>query len=105
MADHSEVYLENHRRYTAALHAVQSAVKFDIEYDPTGAAGNPKHLRVGINSILVDHGALAHLLIERGVFTEDEYMAALATYAEREQVSVVQGVREKYGLPDTVKFG
>lgn len=39
--------------------------------------GQEKHLRVGLNSAMVDAGALAKLLITKGVFTEVEYWEAL----------------------------
>lgn len=74
------------RRYTAAAHAMQSGVAADMETDTSGGAGatTPKHLRVGVNSAMADHSALAELLIAKGVFTHAEYMEALASGMERE---------------------
>ncbi len=58
--------------YTEALHAVQSAT---AAYGMEGAT--PKHLRVGVDSSLVTHFGLCKLLIDKGVFTQDEYMEAI----------------------------
>ena len=45
----------------------------------------PKHLRVGINSALVESAALAGLLISRGVITEEEYFETIADAMEAEK--------------------
>lgn len=45
---------------------------------------SPKHLRVGVNSAMSDHGALARLLIDKGFFTEEEYVKAIADMMEAE---------------------
>ena len=64
------------QRYTAALHAMQSGVAAEMQHNPSPS--NPKHLRVGVNSALVSSGALAQLLISKGVITETELYTALA---------------------------
>jgi|HubBroStandDraft_6_1064221.scaffolds.fasta_scaffold00184_15 hypothetical protein len=97
-------------RYRAAAHAMQSGVKLkmtregvgdpDEGYVPRGEC-SPKHLRVGINSAMSDHGALARLLIDKGVFTEEEYTEAIADGMERE----VQFYRTELNLPDNVHLG
>lgn len=72
---------ENDRnRYDAALHAMQSGVAAEM-----GKPCEPKHLRVGVNSALVGNAAIARLLIEKGVITLDEYVAAEADEMERER--------------------
>lgn len=70
-------------RYAAAAHAMQSGVL--AEQTLGSQDGSPKHLRVGINSAMVNNAAVAHLLIERGIFTLDEYEAAIADHMEAEQ--------------------
>lgn len=82
-------------RYSAAMHAVQTGIALLIARG--GELANPKHLRVGINSAMVTHSAIATLLIEKGVFTEDEYLDALAAAAEREQAFILDEVRKHYG--------
>lgn len=73
---------DNMNRYFKATHAMQSGVAAEMNYrtQPT----EPKHLRVGINSALVDSSSLARLLMSKGVFTEEEYTAAIADGMEAE---------------------
>lgn len=71
---------EDRQRYIDAAHAVQSAIAFTM-----GPETEPKHLRVGIDITKSDQGALATLLIEKGVITEAEYFKALADGMEREK--------------------
>lgn len=81
----SETLIKQLRRdYFALAHAMQSGVRADIEtyregFDDSPAA-SPKHLRTGINSAMVEHSALAWLLIRNGVITELEYYEALVEF-------------------------
>lgn len=64
--------------YGQALHAVQTAVMHRIgTFKPTLGHSehdaSPKHLRVGVNSAMASHGALAFLLLKKGLFTQEEY--------------------------------
>lgn len=69
-------------RYRGLMHAMQSGVAHAMELGSDEAS--PKHLRVGINAAMVNHGALASLLIEKGLITEAEYWDTLIEYAENE---------------------
>lgn len=69
-------------RYRAASHAMQSGVAVLIEQGSRET--EPKDLRVGVNSAMVDSAALAKLLLAKGVFTEREYLTALAEMMEAE---------------------
>jgi hypothetical protein len=105
MSELSEQAKRDVDRYTAAMHGVQSAIALEIETVGAASAGaNAKHLRVGINSCLVDSSAVAQLLMREGVFTEDEYFAALAAAAERELAEMTTRVRERTGMPN-LSFG
>lgn len=73
----------NTQRYLKALHAMQSGVKAEMELG-LNDAHTPKHLRVGVNSAMVETGALLKLMLDKGVITEDEWCAALADAMERE---------------------
>ena len=73
---------KDRERYMRAGHAMQSGVA--LEQAAGSGDGTPKHLRVGINSTLVGQAAIAGLLIERGLFTLDEYEKALADEMEAE---------------------
>lgn len=71
---------DDQRRYNKAAHGVQTAIAVTMGRDT-----EPKHLRVGIDLSKSDQAALATLLIEKGVFTLEEYVAALADAVEREK--------------------
>ncbi|HEX4429856.1 MAG TPA: hypothetical protein VHZ96_11375 [Frankiaceae bacterium] len=83
------------RRYTAACHAMQSGVAMEIEAGKKDTT--PKHLRVGVNSALVDSSALAELLITKGLITEDEYHEAIAAGMEREVKTHEQWLSQRLG--------
>ena len=70
-------------RYLVAAHAMQSGVKYDMDTGMTNDT-TPKHLRVGINSSLVDNSALVTLLVQKGVITKEEYFEALVMGMEAE---------------------
>lgn len=94
------------RRYDAAVHSYQSAIAYQIEHlGLNGAGADPKHLRVGVNSAMADHGAITKLLIEKGVFTEAEYFEAVVFMAEQEASLLTTLTRSKLGLSDSVSFG
>lgn len=84
------------QRYTAALHAMQSGVAAEMQHNPSPS--NPKHLRVGVNSALVSSGALAQLLISKGVITETELYTALADAMEREVDSYEARLSSHHGV-------
>lgn len=69
-------------RYTKAAHRMQTGVGFNMHEDP--GETSPKHLRVGINATMSDQGGLVTLLIEKGIFTEDEYIKAITDAMEKE---------------------
>jgi len=70
-------------RYEAAMHAMQSGVALMMSID--GASTSPKHLRVGVNSAMCDHAALVRLLMDKGLFTQEEYTKEVADEMEREK--------------------
>lgn len=83
-------------RYLLLSHKMQAGVKWDQETDPRKATVhlNPgltdhfKHERTGINGARVETAALVKLMIEKGVFTEDEWW--------RTACEVMQGEVDKY---------
>lgn len=87
-------------RYAAAAHAMQSGVATEMNYNPKPT--EPKHLRVGVNSAMVDSSALAELLISKGVITEDEYLEAIATGMEREAKACQDRLSEHFGTNITL---
>lgn len=97
----SEEALRQHERYLAAAHAMQTGVAYQMEFDPSET--NPKHLRTGINSAMVEHGALVGLLIEKGLMTYEEYFKALADNMEREVESYRRKLEERLGKSVTLR--
>lgn len=61
--------------YESAAHGMQTATAH--EQNLGSDSGSPKHLRVGVNSALVNVAALAELLIKKGLITEAEYLEEL----------------------------
>ena len=82
-------------RYRAAAHKMQTGVAFMMERDGTEVSS--KHLRVGVNSALVDSGALAQLLIRKGVITEEEYLIAIVEAMEAEADKYEKRVQNAVG--------
>lgn len=88
-------------RYNAAAHAMQSGVAMKMNYESKGT--EPKHLRVGVNSALVDSSAIATLLMQKGVFTMAEYTEAVADAMEAEVKTYEDELTEHIGSP--IKLG
>jgi len=88
-------------RYLAAAHAMQSGVKMTQELDAEQRVvepeTSPKHLRVGVNSAMADHGALVKLLIAKGLITEAEYVAAITEMMEIERDRYAAELSERLG--------
>jgi hypothetical protein len=74
---------------------VQSGVQALEDLD--GKPESSKHLRVGINTALVDHAALAELLIAKGLITRKEYAKALADAMEREHRRLEAAISKRVG--------
>jgi hypothetical protein len=99
-----EQFLE---RYTQLGHAIQTGIGwkisidnpsvFDINADPNLCAH--KHMRVGIDTNKSDLGAIARLLIKKGLITDDEYKAAIIEGLENEKDMYEQMLSEHFGKP------
>jgi hypothetical protein len=87
-------------RYERAGHAMQSGVAMEMNHrsEPT----EPKHLRVGINSAMADHGGLVTLLIEKGIFTKEEYLTAIADSMEAEKRRYEEHISQLVGAKVTL---
>lgn len=83
------------QRYKDAVHAMQSGVAMTMNWDPHSTT--PKHLRVGVNSALVESGVIAKLLIDKGIITEDEWAAALADGMEAEAERYRKEIQAHFG--------
>jgi hypothetical protein len=87
-------------RYRAALHAVQSGIKMKMQLGWDGAS--PKHLRVGVDSAMVNDWALTELLIRKGLITRLEYFELLAEGAENEKQRLEEELSNRLGKTVTL---
>lgn len=83
-------------RYVRACHAMQTGVATEMAYNdkPT----NPKHLRVGVNSAMVNDAALVRLLMAKGIITEDEHAKAVADEMELEVIRYKMRIEKDTGM-------
>ena len=74
------------QRVAELSHAIQSGVAFSIStaVDHDYGDSTPKHLRTGLNIVFCQQAGLTHLLIEKGVITEEEYWTAQVSALENE---------------------
>jgi hypothetical protein len=87
----------DNKRYLDAAHAMQTGVAFLMNSpEDDSKETEPKHLRVGINAAMADQDGLVTLLIEKGVFTQEEYLEAVADSMERERDLYQQRVDNLY---------
>lgn len=85
------------RKYTKLMHAMQSGVAMEMNYDEQSTT--PKHLRVGVNSALVDTSAMSTLLIKKGLITEEEYYDSIIEQAEKEVNTYKKRLEIRFGRP------
>lgn len=81
-------------RYVRAAHRVQTAIAFN----PDRPRDQYKDLRTGIDMSKADAAGLATLLIAKGVFTLEEYIAAVADSAEREADQKEDELSVRHGI-------
>src|SRR5690606_4729269 len=70
-------------RIEDAQHRIEAGAGMEMALSMQNAS-TPKHLRTGVDSALVFNGALIALLIEKGVFTQEEYYTVAAGMMEEE---------------------
>lgn len=82
--DYSQVPLpspEQGQRIADKMHRVQSAIAFfegrRDSFNERCSETESKHLRVGVNSALVECSAMARLLFRKGLITSEEYFDTL----------------------------
>jgi hypothetical protein len=72
--------------YVQALHGMQSGVAYEMGLPDRGSATSAKHLRVGVNSAMIDTAAIVDLLVAKRVFTREEFMEQQRLVANEEVV-------------------
>ena len=87
--------------YMEAAHGVQTAVAWHQQKYPGFAT--PKHMRVGIYTLKAEQCGLAELLIEKGVFTQDEYLEAIRVAMNSELAWREEEAREVLGRDITFR--
>jgi len=95
------VSAEDKKRYMKLAHAMQSGVAAEQETQLDD--GSPKHMRTGVNSAHVGIAAVVTLLIEKGIFTLDEYEAASADAMQAEVTRYEKSLSSWYGKKVTLK--
>lgn len=87
---------ELRNRYDIAIRKMQTGVAMEMERIGSKET-DPKHLRVGINSTMVDTSAIARALIKKGVLTEQEYFESLVELMEKEAADYEARVQSRLG--------
>lgn len=96
--------------YEAAGHGIQSAIRFEMTREglPDDSQDKVvrmlKHMRVGIDSRAADAGGLASLLINKGVFTQEEYLEQMRLSINEELARYTDHIRQTYNLPGNISF-
>lgn len=80
--------------YEQAAHGVQTGVAYRDEVD-----GYAKHLRTGIDISKAEQFGLACLLIDKGVFTSEEYAEYMRLALNTEVDRLEKEYKEKLGNP------
>lgn len=75
--------------YEQAAHGVQTAKAMDLEAGVRSRTKKfePKHMRTGIDLSKAQQSGLARLLMEKGLFTADEYCEAMRLAVNEELAS------------------
>ena len=88
---------EQSKQLEALAHRVQSGVAFLENLAHTSGqryqSTEPKHLRVGVNSALVECSAMSALLFRKGVITAEEYFDTMIEFWELEVTSYQREVK------------
>jgi hypothetical protein len=109
MSDHDYPFDKprNDLPYDVALHGVQAGAALEIAQ---ANAGLPdallralKHLRVGIDSAMVNDAAMARLLVKRGIITGEAYIEEIRLEANRELDRYEARLSEAYGRKVTLR--
>jgi hypothetical protein len=95
--------------YEQAAHGVQSAIQFEQGQDAfyvnnPASADKAKHLRVGLDMSKADMLGLALLLMDKGVFTQEEYVEYMRRAANEELARYEEHVNTVYGGGVTLTF-
>lgn len=82
------------------MHAVQTGIAAKMLYDESEIT--PKHLRVGINSSMVNNSALVKILFKKGIITEHEYWQSMVNEAYDEVIRYEKILSEHFNKKITL---
>lgn len=82
------------------MHAVQTGVKSKMQYDPHET--QPAHLRVGVNSAMIEFSALLDVLIEKKILTLEEFEVSLVKWAKKEVETYEKELSDHHGTKITL---
>lgn len=88
------------RTYEQAAHAMQTGVA--VMMSRGSKETDPKHLRVGVNSAMVDTAAIVNLLVRKGIFTLDEFKEELTDQMNLEADRYETTINESLGASMTI---
>ena len=83
--------------YLNMMHGMQSGVAHQLVLNPKLCT--PKDLRVGVNSALIQDSALAQLLMEKGIITEEEYWTRILRLLTIEITNLRREVAQRMNVP------
>lgn len=86
------------REYLALAHALQSGVQAEMAARLNDAS-TPKHLRVGVDSALVQSSVIVQLLIDLGLITRADWAERLRDGMRAEVERYEQRLTEHFGRP------
>jgi hypothetical protein len=95
-------------RMTALLHKIQTGILFTREWEEMQGipddrrSTGPKHLRVGVDQALIEHGALCALLIEKGIIKAKDYYETQIEFLERDVEAYTERLKERFGANFTL---
>lgn len=88
------------RTYLEAAHAMQAGVAMKMNHDPEDTS--PKHLRVGVNSAMVDTAAIVRLLVEKKIFSMEEFETTITDQMNKEAEMYEKELSERLGTKVTL---
>lgn len=97
MFDPDNPYKDIGLAYEEAAHGVQSAIAQGMADGSGLAETEPKHLRVGVDMSKSDMFGLATLLMQKGVFTLEEYLEHMRLAANTELANHEEEASARFG--------
>ena len=89
---------EKIKKYHALCQAMQTGVAYETEPGVCQQDSHiPKHLRVGVNMAMCEQGAMAKLLVKKGIITEEEYVDAMIDMMEQEVKQYTDRIEKALG--------